>query len=128
MIAKLQGFKSPKQQLGATFLTIGLVVVMIGIFLLSALKVAPAYVDNNIIENAVNNLEAREGLETMSIGEIRSAIMRTLDTNNIRNFDANNIQQIRIDGIDYIDINYESRIPLFYNIEAVVIFENRFRK
>ena len=63
----------------------------------------------------------------MSLADVRTNLMRTLNTNRIE-FDASTIVLTKDSGKEYIDINYESRRPLFYNIEAVVVFTHRFEK
>jgi hypothetical protein len=89
------------------------------------LKIAPKYIDNNVVINAMESVAANNNLKEMSINEIRSGVMRTLDVNNVT-LDAQAIQLVRVDGRDYVDINYEAKVALFYNISAVVAFENRF--
>ena len=66
--------------------------------------------------------------EAMSMSEIRSALQRSMVTNSIRDFETSNVVLTREGDDSFVDINYESRVPLFYNIEIVVVFENRFDK
>jgi len=117
-----------RQQKGASVFTVIFLLVIIGIVLLSALKVAPAYLDNNIMVNAMNGMIDNNDFEEMSVSEVRSALQRSLITNGIRDFDASNVVLTREGNDRYIDINYETRASLFYNIEIVVTFENRFDK
>lgn len=124
---KALSVSSPKQQRGSIYTTL-ILVAMFALFLVSALKIAPAYMDNAIIKDAMEGIAANNDMETMSITEIRTALMRTLNTNSVDNFDAGNVVLVREGGEEFIDINYESRAPLFYNIEAVVVFKNRFPK
>lgn len=104
-----------------------ILVALFGLFLVAALKIAPAYIDNNVVENAMEGIQANNDIAAMSVNDIRTSLMRTLNTNNI-SFDASNVVLVREGGKEYIDINYESRVRLFYNIEAVVTFQNRFDK
>jgi hypothetical protein len=97
-------------------------------FLLSALKVAPSYMDNNVIVNAMDGMINNNDFESMSIAEVRSNLQRSLVTNNIREFDSSSVVLTREGNNNFVDINYESRVPLFYNIDIVVTFENRFDK
>ena len=122
------GIYSLAQQKGASFVGIVFLLVIVGMALLSALKVAPSYMDNNVINNAIEGMANNNDFTTMSIGDIRSDLQRSLITNGIRNFDTSNVVITREGNRNYVDINYESRVPLFYNIEIVVIFENRFDK
>ncbi len=116
-----------QKQRGSAYSTM-IMVVLIAMFLTAALKLAPAYLANNVINNAMASIAENNDMAVFSIGEIRSALMRTLDTNDIRGFNAANVQVVTEGSQEFVDINYERRVPLFYNIEAVVIFENRFDK
>ncbi len=117
-----------RREKGASVFGIVILLVMVGMFLLSGLKVAPAYMDNNVIVNAMEGMISNNDFETMSMSEIRSGLQRSMVTNNIRNFDSSSVVLTREGDDSFVDINYESRVPLFYNIEIVVIFENRFDK
>ncbi len=121
-------FASLKSQKGASFFGIVILLVMVGMFLLSALKVAPSYMDKNVIVNTMEGIISNNDFQSMSISEVRSSLQRTLTTNNIRDFDTANVVLTREGDDRFVDINYESRVPLFYNIDIRVTFENRFNK
>lgn len=118
--------RSAKQQRGSVYTTI-ILVALFGLVILATLKIVPAYVDDRAITNTMENIAASGDFADMSIGDIRSSLMRTLNTNRI-SFDANNVVLVREGGREYVDVNYESRKTLFYNIDAVVKFEHRFDK
>ena len=114
------------KQRGASFLAAMIMLALLGLFILASLKLAPAYVDHNVIMNTLENIKANNNMNDMSIREIRSSLSRTLITNNIRDFDTNAITLIEENnGNTYINIEYESRVELFYNISALVHFEDR---
>lgn len=121
-------FNPLRRQKGASVFAIIILLVMVGMFLLSALKVAPSYMDNNVIVNAMDGTINNNDFESMSIAEVRSNLQRSLVTNNIREFDSSSVVLTREGNNNFVDINYESRVPLFYNTDIVVTFENRFDK
>lgn len=116
---------SGRQQ--GSFYSTAIIVILFGVFLTVALKIAPAYMDNSVIKNAMEGIDANNDLAQMPLAEIRTSIMRTLNTNNVE-FDASNITLVEEGGSEYIDIVYERRIPLFSNISALVSFEQRYEK
>jgi hypothetical protein len=116
----------PRKQQGSFYSTV-IIMVMFGIFLTASLKIAPTYMDNNVIQNAMEGIAANNDMAQMSLADIRSNLMRTLNTNSVT-LDANNVQVVTVSGKEYIDINYEAKVPLFYNISAIVSFQNRFDK
>lgn len=116
----------PKTQVGGFYSTV-IIVAMFGLFLTAGLKLAPLYMDNNVIVDAMEGVIANNDISGMSVGEIRSALSRTLIVNNV-DLPGDAMTEVREGSTDYIVISYESRTPLFYNISAVVAFENRFAK
>ena len=120
--------KPVKSQRGSIYTTM-ILVVMFALFILAGLKIAPAYIDNNIVVNAMEGIAAEHpGYADMSIQDIRTDLMRTLNTNRVESITGENVVLVKEGGKEYIDVNYEARKPLFYNIEAVVVFKNRFEK
>lgn len=117
---------SPRAQRGSIYTTM-ILVALFALVILAVLKVAPAYIDDNAVNNTMENLAASEEFATMSIGDVRSGLMKTLNTNRI-DFEASNVVLVREGGREYIDVNYESRKTLFYNIDAVVKFQHRYEK
>lgn len=116
----------PQSQLGGFYSTV-IIVAMFGLFLTAGLKIAPLYMDNNVIVDAMEGVMANNDISEMSVGEIRSALNRTLIVNNVE-LPGDAMTEVREGSMDYVLISYEARTPLFYNISAVVAFENRFAK
>ena len=119
---------SPVRQLGASLWGTMLLVGLIGLVLTMGLKIIPAYLSNNVIVNAINGVIANNDIKTMGIAEIRNDLMRTVRTNRIENFNPANVTVTRENSLEYLDVNYETRVHLMYNIDAVVVFNNRFNK
>ena len=117
-----------RSQKGASIFATIFFLVIVGMVLLSVLKVVPSYLDNNVIKNAMQGMIDNNDFEETSLSDVRSELQRSLITNGIRDFSSANVVLIREGDERYIDINYETRSPLFYNIEIVVVFENRFDK
>lgn len=116
----------PQRQRGSFYSTV-IIVAMFGIFLTAALKIAPAYMDNNVITNTMDGIAANNNMAEMTIPEIRESMMRTLNVNNVT-LPGDAIKLVQEGGREYVEIDYERRVPLFYNISAVVSFNSRFNK
>ena len=113
--------RTPGSQTGASILAIFVVMTLLGIMLMTALKIAPAYLDDQIIKTAVKNLGESGELEQMSQRDFRTYISRTMQTNSV-NFNTENIELVRDNGRQTVNVDYESRVPLFGNIDAMVKF------
>src|SRR5687768_15337142 len=98
--------RNPARQLGASLWGIMLLVGLIGLVLTMALKIAPAYLTNNVIVNAMNGVIANNDIKTMQIAEIRNDVMRTVRTNRIEGFSPASIVVTRENSVEYIDVNY----------------------
>lgn len=120
--------KSYPRQKGMSVIPTLVVFAMAGLIMLCGLKIAPSYMDNAILKKAMEAMDEERGLASMNESEIRRNLARTLITNNIRNFDTSNVVLVKggKDTTPYVLVNYESRVPLLYNLEAVVVFKNRF--
>ena len=123
---KVPKFRSVQAQRGSIYTTM-ILVALFGLVILATLKIAPAYLDDQAVTGTMETLAETEEFADMSINEVRESLMRTLNTNRI-SFDPSTVTLVKVDGTDFIDITYESRKPLFYNIEAVVKFQHRFEK
>ena len=117
-----------RQQRGASFLATLFLLVIAGIILLVSLKLVPAYMDNRIIVTAIDSVREQPEMAGMNIARFRSEVMRTITVNGIRDFDTDSITYTRDGDAEYIALEYETRIPLLYNIDALLTFERRFDK
>ena len=111
-----------------SFYSTAIIVALFGIFLTAALKIAPAYVDHNVVTNAMENISKEEGYKDMTISNIRNGVMKTVNTNNVNNFDSQSIQLVTQGGDEFVEIIYEAKVPLFFNISALVSFHDRYPK
>ena len=94
---------NPARQQGASLWGVMILVGLIGLVLTIALKIAPAYMSNNIIGNAINGVIANNDIKTMAITEIRNDVMRTVRTNRIEGFSAADIKVTRQNDLEYIE-------------------------
>lgn len=117
----------PTSQRGNYYVGI-LVFAMFILLLVCVMKIAPAYIDHRTVMNTVQNMSDTGELETMTLTELRTGLMRTLNTNNIKDFEARSVNVVREGEVEFVDITYEKRIHLFKNIDAVVSFSERVPK
>jgi hypothetical protein len=119
-------YKSIKNQRGLGMLQWALVIAVAGFFLLFAFKVIPLYAENRYVESALRSLETGgEKVANMTDAEIRKKLGNFYMINNVRS--EGPTKNIKIDrGSEdvLITIDYETRVPLFYNIDLVLSFQN----
>jgi len=115
------------KQKGASLYALIVVMTLLGILILAGLKLSPAYIDDMVVKNAIENLKESGELEDMSLRDIRRYVTRTVETNG-GNFASDSIDQVEEGGVDYIAVEYESRVAMFLNIDAIVKFSYRIEK
>lgn len=100
-----------------------------GFFLTCALKLGPVYADNFLIRDALKSIDSMRNSRSyaeLSESDIRTHLTNYFNINGIRDVPRNAISiQRKADSI-VVDINYERRIPLIYNIDVVLTFSNQF--
>jgi len=118
--------KSIKHQRGLGMLQWALVIAVAGFFMLFAFKVVPLYAENRYVESALRSLETGgEELEQMTDAEIKSKLNKFYTINNVRSIGP--VENIRIERESekaIVTVDYETRVPLFWNIDLVVSFQN----
>lgn len=102
-----------------------LVLMIAGFALMCLFRMVPAYVDNHYIKQALVSL-ADEGqqIETMSTEEIRRHIGRFFQMNNIRSQSEKSVEVERRQENTLVTMKYEVRVPVIYNVDAVMTFNN----
>lgn len=119
-------FSGRGRQLGASGLTMMVMVLFFGSLLTLVLKVGPAYLDDITIQEALEGLKGTEGLSSMGPARIRTLINKRLSVNNVRGFDADNIV-VETDGeLVIIKVDYEVRNNFFRNVDTVVHFKHEY--
>ena len=86
------------QQKGASLYALIVVMTLLGILILTGLKLSPAYMDNMVVKNAIENLKENGELEDMPLRDIRRYVTRTVQTNG-GSFQSDGIDQIEEGGV-----------------------------
>lgn len=123
---KANNLKLIKRQRGMGMLQWALVLAIAGFFLLFAFKVVPLYAENRYVESALRSLEnGGEKLEQMTDAEITKKLNNFYMINNVRSEGpTKNIKIERESEKAVVTVDYETRVPLFYNIDLVLDFQN----
>jgi hypothetical protein len=116
----------PKSQLGMGMSSWLIIVVIVGLMASQLFKVIPSYIDNQTLRSKLQELAfTPEGVESKSLSELRSTLNNSLRINNIRDVPNDSIEIKRQDGRVVININYEKRIPMFFNVDVLLTFKNQ---
>jgi hypothetical protein len=101
-----------------------LVLIAAGISL--TLKLLPHYIDFRTMQSVLRGLPANE-VHTMSRPALFESIDRRFTINNLREFKIRDIIEVeRSRDATVLVVNYERREHLFFNIDVVINFNDRF--
>lgn len=114
------------KQYGMNSLLMIFVLVMLGFILTCLFKLGPAYLDNYYIKDALRNLaeDHPDDLATLPKDTIRRELGNYYLINNVRGESANALEVERKANKSVISVNYEVRVPLIANVDAVIKFVN----
>ncbi len=119
--------KTMKNQRG--FSASGLLVVLaVGGFLFTCIsRMAPAYMEDRYVKEALLNIEAKVGSEfaDLSSRSIKGQVNKFFVINNVRNEAViGSLKVERLKGKTLVSMDYEIRENLFYNVDVVMTFKN----
>lgn len=122
--------KTRHSQRGLSSLGWLLVLLIAGFSLTLAFKMVPAYADNIYIQDALKSLTEFENTERgyagMSDSAIRDHLGNYFMINNVRSAAAKSLKIDRKSDKVLVNMDYEVRVPLFYNVDVVMKFRNQF--
>jgi hypothetical protein len=114
---------SLQEQHGMTMISWLLMFMVLGFFVMLGLRLAPVYLENYTIKNALTSLQQEPLINRKPIGEIRRMLNRRFDINSIDHLSRENIKISRSGGVTKVAVNYEKRQPIIGNIDVIVTFD-----
>ena len=111
-----------KSQEGVSAITVMLLAPLIGLFVLVVIKLVPVYLEYQAVKSVLNGMTSDRAETYNSPSQVRGTIMKRLDVNEVKNVTGENIEIERDGAVYTITIDYEVRVPLFYNIAVLVSF------
>lgn len=115
-----------QRQRGLSLLGILLLLIALGFVLLCFFRLSPAYLDNMYVRDALKSLaeDHPDDLANLTKGEVAQILSNYYTINNVRGEPAKALEVIRRADKILIQVNYEVRVPLVANVDAVMKFEN----
>jgi Domain of unknown function (DUF4845) len=111
-----------KHQAGLTAIGLILILIPVGLAVYIVLKVAPVYIEALSVGDVVNSLKKELDLKEKSREEIYTMIKKRLDVNNISSVDKDDIKIQKTVNDVKVAIDYEARVPLFWNVALAFSF------
>lgn len=116
-----------KHQRGATKLGLLVMLMLVASFFIFGLRVAPLYIDHNLVTGICNRLIENGEAADMSVTQLRATVSDSLRINNIRDFEMSSIRMRKENGNAIITIAYERRIHFVGNLDMIAAFNTELR-
>jgi hypothetical protein len=115
-----------KQQKGESFFSMLIVLMMAGSLLATAFKIYPPYLDHMTIKSVVENVTQDYDLLRKPVATIRSDIDKRFTINQVTLPTKDALTIVNDKGLLTFNLQYESRLPMFFNVDAVVKFSESY--
>ncbi|TVP57935.1 MAG: DUF4845 domain-containing protein [Halomonadaceae bacterium] len=115
-----------KQQQGASALSFLVVVFILLSFLTIAIRLVPVYFDDYSVKKLFSSLEESGQMQGASIREAQALVKRRQDQNNLNMFGQEQLKIRKDNGVFLIDLDYEVRVPMVGNVDAIVHFTHNY--
>ncbi len=116
-----------RRQHGLSAMGMLLVIILIVSAVTLVLKLAPFYIDYYTIQSVLEDLPANQ-VRTMSRTSLDDLLKKRFSINNLRGFDIRDIIELdRSREGTALELNYEQREHLFFNIDVVLTFQKRYQ-
>ena len=111
------------RQRGLSTLSI-LVIVLVAVFFSTcAITMLPAYTEYLSVKRAVESMIEQSTDKNFAIAEMKTKLAKQYQVNRIEVVNAKQAKITRQKGITTVDARYEQRIPLMFNIDVVIKFD-----
>lgn len=113
------------KQNGMTFWGLLMVAAVSIFFVLLFFKLLPPYLEYGKVKTSLENMARQPDVSSMEKTQIKAALERRFDIEDITNVDLNkNLFVEKKPGGMTIRIAYERRVPLAYNVTALIEFDD----
>ncbi len=113
-----------KREQGLTFISLVIVLGIIGFFTLLVLKIGPIYMNHSKVLNALYSLEQNGNVEKKSKSEIRLILAKRFNLNYVDHIDLDDITISKAGGYLKVRIYYEVVEPIIGNLSVLVEFDD----
>lgn len=103
-------------------------ILLVGAVLLTGFKLVPVYIDNHALNKIVNDVLKDTELKSRPKREVISALQERFRDHNLTHLDPKEVIKVARDsnGELVLDVKYEERRKLLYNLEIVAGFDEQF--
>lgn len=117
--------KGAKLQRGMTGIGMLSILALCGFLLVIVVKLVPAYLEGFKVNSALEGLVSDSRVEGASDSQVKELILKKLQVDDVDSVNAKHISIVSEAGKRRVSIEYERRIPMMGNVDAVVVFRDK---
>ena len=111
------------RQRGITLLGFIIILSLVVFFGYIGIRLLPIYQEYFSVVQSMKTVAAKPDAPTMSPGEVRGALQKSLDVNYIESVGRQNVFVTRDSNGYNLRVAYEVRTPLIFNLDVVAYFD-----
>lgn len=115
-----------KTQRGMSFFSLMIILIVAGVFLAVGMKLVPPYWDHSLVTSMMEELVEQPETKTDSPRDTRTKISKRLRINQVKLPSQDAIAIDVKEGIKTLTLKYDIIVPMFYNVDAVVKFNEQY--
>ena len=112
----------PACQRGLTFISILVILFVIGFFALLVLKIGPIYLNNFKVVDTVQSLKQETDLMYYSKSKIKDLVLKRMDVNMVDHVREEDIKIVKSPTYVSVTIDYEVIEHMFANLDVLATF------
>ncbi|MFO7592940.1 MAG: DUF4845 domain-containing protein [Pseudomonadota bacterium] len=117
--------KLKNSQRGMTFWSTVFILFIIGFGAFIVLKLTPVYLEDLSIGSALDSVkDGAATKEYSTVSNVRSAIMKRFNVNNIDVISAKDVEVLREGDSFGVNVNYEVIVPFLGNVSLLLTFDH----
>jgi len=110
------------RQRGLTLIGFVVLLALVGFFAFIGMKLFPVYAEYYSVVSAMKGVQAEPGVADMPPERVRDLLFRRLYISYVESVDNKHVKISRKDGYT-LNVKYEVRRPLIYNLDFVASFD-----
>lgn len=111
-----------KKQLGATLVGMLFIAGMIGVVVILAAKLVPAYTEFMAVKKILNAMDSGGDLKTMSPRELRDSFFKRGSIDNLHSVKPEDVEIGRSGDHSTVTVTYAVKVPVVANVSAWLDF------
>ncbi len=116
--------RRPNPQAGITLIGFLLILMVVGFFAFLGMRLFPVYIEYYGLRQAMKAVAAEPGIATLPPEQVKASLDRKLNISYVTSVKPNNVRVTRQGGNYLLNVRYEVRGPLVYNLEFIATFNH----